>query len=181
MRIRRRVIVLINGAFGVGKSTAARLLARRLTGALVYDPEVIGLVLRRVGRPLIRGADYQDLAVWCALTAWGAWLLRRTRRTLIVPMALWRRDRFAEVAGELRRADPDLRCFRLTAGEETLRRRILASPDRSARRWRLEHVASGLAAAADPAFGVEVPTDGRTPAEVVETLLALLAADAGPG
>lgn len=174
------MIVLVNGPFGVGKSTAARLLARRLPGAAVYDPEVIGFVLRRIGRPLIGETDYQDLVLWRRLTAWGAWLLRRNRRTLVVPMALVRRDRFAAVAGGLRRADPDLRCFYLTAGEETLRRRIIASPDEAARRWRLEHLLGGPAAA-DLALGVAVPTDGRAPGEVVETLLALLAAGTPPG
>jgi hypothetical protein len=35
---------------------------------------------------------------------------------------------------------------------------------------------SGIAAAADPAFGAEVSTEGRTLTEVIDTVLQLLAA-----
>jgi hypothetical protein len=169
------MIIVVNGPFGVGKSTAARLLVKRLPGAMLYDPEVIGFILRRGGRPVIKAADYQDLAVWRGLTAWGASILRRIRPTLVVPMALWRHDYFTQLIASLHHADPDVRCFRLTATQRTLRQRILASTDEAARPWRLDHVMSGLTAAADPVFGIEVATEGRTPAEVVENVLQLLA------
>ncbi|MBV9172502.1 MAG: TmrB protein [Chloroflexi bacterium] len=168
------MIIVINGPFGVGKSVTAHLLVGRLAGAIVYDPEIIGFILRRVGRPLIKVADYQDLALWRRLTIVGAWALRRPRRTLVIPMAIWRRDYFAHFVGGLRRVDPDVHRFRLTATEETLRQRILASSDQAARSWRLDHIKTGLAAAADPAFGTEVRTEGRTPAEVVDTVLHIL-------
>jgi hypothetical protein len=90
------------------------------------------------------------------------------------PMAIWRRDYFAHFVGGIRRVDSDVHSFRLTATEETLRRRILASSDEAARSWRLDHIKTGLAAAADPAFGTEVLTEGCAPAEVVDTLLHML-------
>lgn len=40
-----RVIVFVNGAFGVGKSTTVRSLAARLPHALVLDPEKVGHML----------------------------------------------------------------------------------------------------------------------------------------
>ena len=36
------MIILINGPFGIGKTTTARLLVRRLPGAVVYNPEHTG-------------------------------------------------------------------------------------------------------------------------------------------
>ena len=36
------MIVLINGSFGIGKSTVARLLRRRVPRSLVYNPEWAG-------------------------------------------------------------------------------------------------------------------------------------------
>jgi hypothetical protein len=169
------VIVVINGPFGIGKTTTANLLDRRLPNAILYDPEVIGFVVRRVGRPVMNIGDYQDLTLWRNLTVWGTWVLRRTRRTLLVSMAIWRHDYFDHFLGGLRGTDPDVRCFRLTATEPTLRRRILASSDEADRSWRLDHITSGLAAAADPAFGIEVSTEGRPPTDVVDTVLQLLA------
>jgi hypothetical protein len=173
------MIIFLNGPFGVGKTTTARLLAERIPGAVVYDPEQIGFVLR-ILRPVYRVADYQDLRLWRRLAIWGAWLQRRVRRRhLIVPMAVLRADYFAELAAGFRAADPDVRCIRLTATEETLRHRILQSNDRGAAGWRLAHTASGLAAVADPTFGVAVPTDQRTPTEVADAVCLLLRHAAG--
>jgi len=93
-------------------------------------------------------------------------------RTLVVPMTVWRREYFDPIAAGLRRVDPDLRCFRLTASERELARRISSdSEDREAYGWRVSHVEVCLGASRDPAFGVEVPTDGLTPVEVAGQIL----------
>jgi predicted kinase len=41
------MVILINGSFGVGKTTVARLLRDALPGSVIYDPEWAGFVLRR--------------------------------------------------------------------------------------------------------------------------------------
>jgi 2-phosphoglycerate kinase len=41
------VIIWINGGFGAGKTTLAQELHRRLPDALLYDPEHVGLMLRK--------------------------------------------------------------------------------------------------------------------------------------
>jgi len=38
----------VNRAFGVGMTTVARLLRRRLAPAVLFDPEPIGIVLQRL-------------------------------------------------------------------------------------------------------------------------------------
>ncbi len=38
------MIVMINGSFGVGESTVAKLLRKALAGSVVYDPEWAGRV-----------------------------------------------------------------------------------------------------------------------------------------
>jgi ABC-type uncharacterized transport system fused permease/ATPase subunit len=43
------VLVWIDGAFGVGKTTVAKALARLWPVALTFDPEQLGFLLRRVG------------------------------------------------------------------------------------------------------------------------------------
>ena len=40
--------VLINGAFGIGKSAVARELRTLLPGSVIFDPEWPGYALRRV-------------------------------------------------------------------------------------------------------------------------------------
>jgi gluconate kinase len=170
------MIVLINGGFGVGKTTTALLLLDRIAPSLLYDPEKIGFAVRAILRDVAPADDFQDYPEWRALTVDAARQLRAHRNhALIVPMTVLRRDYFTEITDGLRAIDPDLRLLRLTASEETLRRRILARPDNEGpHEWALSHLPAVLRAMADPLFGVEVLTENRTPAEVAElTLVAI--------
>jgi hypothetical protein len=58
------MIVLINGSFGIGKTTVARLLRGHFSGSVLYDPEWAGLLLRHPARLLkFEGSatdDFQD-------------------------------------------------------------------------------------------------------------------------
>src|SRR5438034_7332264 len=54
-----RMFVLINGAFGIGKSTVARELRSLLPGAVIFDPEWVGLALQRM--PSRKISDFQHL------------------------------------------------------------------------------------------------------------------------
>ena len=70
------MIVFINGPFGVGKTTVARLLVQKMPLATMYDPEIIGGILRRVLSPLTKVEDYQDITLWRRLGVGGARLIR---------------------------------------------------------------------------------------------------------
>lgn len=177
------MIVLLNGPFGVGKSTVARVLVNRLPGAVLYDPERLGAWLRETLQPLDPREDYQDYAVWRQLVVDGALrLLEVYAGPLVIPMTIWRRQYFDEIVGGLRAAGHDVRCLRLTVSRESLMERILGRPDaEGSHDWCISHVDSGLAVAADPHFGVEVATEGRSPAEVGQAIIALLGREGSPG
>lgn len=49
------MIIMINGSFGSGKTTAANLLLRMLPDSMIFDPEEIGYMLRKIVRE-----DYND-------------------------------------------------------------------------------------------------------------------------
>ena len=61
------MFILLNGSFGIGKTTTARLLAWQLPGAGI-SPEQVGYVLRRLPAFMLglrrQPEDYQDLALW---------------------------------------------------------------------------------------------------------------------
>ncbi|MCA9876583.1 MAG: AAA family ATPase [Thermomicrobiales bacterium] len=85
------MFLLINGSFGIGKTTVANLLARSVPGAVIYDPERVGFVLRRLPAWTLglsqQPPDYQDLAIWRRLIAGGARRKHRRAHLVMVPMA----------------------------------------------------------------------------------------------
>ena len=167
------MILFINGPFGVGKTSVARILVEEIPNAMLYDPEIIGSVLQRVPGPVKKANDFQDYALWRKLVVAVARVLRAaSAKTLVIPMTVWRRDYFDPIVAGLRRVDPDLRCFRLTASKDELVRRISSdSEDPGARGWRMSHAEVCTNASKDPAFGAEVRTDGLVPAEVADQIL----------
>src|SRR5215510_9250810 len=96
------MIVMINGAFGVGKSTVAALLRDALPGSKIYDPERVGFVLRRLpGWIRLRGSgtgDYQDIDLWRRSVVAGVRLVRCiSPGPVIVPMTFTHRPHFDEI------------------------------------------------------------------------------------
>jgi hypothetical protein len=175
------MILFINGPFGVGKSSVARVLVRKAPHSRLYDPEVIGAVLHRALGPFGKVEDYQDYALWRPLLVGGARVLKTvSTRTLVIPMTVWRRDLFDPIIAGLRKVDPDLSCFRLTASRDVLTGRIASDTvDKEAYGWRMAHVEVCLKSSRDPAFGTEICTDRRTPEEVADQILKNLAVQTG--
>lgn len=145
----------LNGPFGVGKTTVARLLTDRR----FVDPERIGYLMRRT---FWRNRDYQDVSLWRRLVV--RQVTRAARRgPIVVPMTIVRRD----VLDDLRRGLPDMRMVVLNAPREVVVERIAASPEAPA--WRSANLDRCLAALADPAFGEHVDAT-RSPEEIAKEL-----------
>src|SRR5438309_8736273 len=111
---------MLNGAFGVGKTTVARALVASLPNALLFDPEDVGVLARRLTDGVRTGVedtdDFQDIALWRSLTVRAAEaLLGHYRPTLVVPMTLANPDYFREIKSGFAQLDPELRHFCLVA------------------------------------------------------------------
>lgn len=165
-----RVIVLLNGPFGVGKSSVAGHLAA-MTDAVIVDPELMGPVAREATDGAA-SEDFQVLPIWrhLVLATIAETRLLYPDSLVIVPMALWRPEVRQEIVDGLRAIDT-LRIFVLTASEETLRSRILGDPLPGAREWRLAHVTPGLAAFGTSTEGRTIRTDDVGPGTVAGTIL----------
>jgi deoxyadenosine/deoxycytidine kinase len=170
------MILFINGAFGVGKTTAAELLVKRIPNSLLYDAEEVGVFLSHIVRPIVRFEDFQDLPMWRTLTVATAQLLQQTYgRTLIMPMTIWYMPYFEEVLHGLRQFEPHLYHFCLTAKAETIRKRLLSrnyTPE--AHPFCYERIDRCVDAFQSPAFAVQLAADDKTPEELVEEMLALI-------
>ncbi|MFH8293172.1 NUDIX domain-containing protein [Streptomyces sp. NPDC018059] len=121
------MIVWINGAFGAGKTSAARELIELIPNSTFFDPEVIGGALPHLLPPkrLAEVSDYQDLPIWRRLVVdTAAALLAEVGGVLVVPMTLLRQEYRDEIFGGLAARRIPVRHIVLTPDETILRERI---------------------------------------------------------
>jgi hypothetical protein len=117
------VIVWVNGAFGSGKTTLVEELRTRWPEALVFDPEMVGYVLREIVE--VPTGDFQDLPLWRRQVAnLAVGLAEEYRRPLLVPMTLVNPGYLEEVFGALGNAGIVVHHFFLKVPPEELVRRI---------------------------------------------------------
>ncbi|SMF77415.1 AAA domain-containing protein [Streptomyces sp. Amel2xC10] len=118
-----RVIVWVNGAFGSGKSTLVDELRPRWPEALVYDPEMVGYVLREIVD--VPTGDFQDLRLWRRQVAnLAVGLVEEYQRPVLVPMTLVNPGYAEEIFGALKDAGTVVHHFFLKVSEEVLVKRI---------------------------------------------------------
>jgi broad-specificity NMP kinase len=180
------MIIWLNGGFGAGKTTLAKELGQRLPGAVVYNPEDVGLMLWKSLPP---GGDFQHLPSWRELVVATALSLRRHHaEKLIVPMSLIRDAYRDEILGGLTDAgeevlhvflEADAGVF-LEADAGVLRQRLNARVTHPGKEW--DEVARELgmtgldemvaAAARQPAGTLILRSDQLTPAELADEVLA---------
>jgi predicted kinase len=179
----RPTVLLLNGAFGVGKTTVAALLARALLGAVVFDPERIGYVLRRLPRWLPGSTrdldDYQGSPLWRALVVRGA--ARRSlalrQRLVIVPMCISRADYLDALRAGLAERGVAIVEVCLLARDETLLARLAArgvQANTDEGRWVMPRALHAAALHRAGGFGLALPSDECDPSVLVETIVAHL-------
>jgi hypothetical protein len=118
------MIIWINGAFGVGKTTTARLVQRMAPRVRFWDPEQVGTMLRTVISDVVV-RDFQD---------WSAW------REVVAPQTVLSREYMEEIADGFAALSLPVFQVLLDAPLEVLRERILADPCEAALAWRYEHL-----------------------------------------
>lgn len=173
------MVIMINGSFGVGKTTSAKLLRRALPGSIIYNPEWVGFVLRRLPKwARWRRSwpdDYQHLELWRWSVVTGVWLFGLLRRCpVIVPMAFSDRCYFDEVIAGISRFECDLRVFCLRASLATVKKRLIGRGDAvegAGTEWIARRIVKCAEAHRDPHFGEPVETEGRTAEKVAEEIV----------
>jgi hypothetical protein len=176
------MVVFLNGAFGIGKTTVARRVRRLVPGSAVFDPELVGLVLRRLPGWLElegRGTDdFQDLAAWRRTSILGIRALRAVRRTVIVPMALSRLDYLSELRRGVERFEPEVRHFCLVAPLPVVLERLarrggdLSHPSMA---WQVRRAEECCTAHRAAAYTEHIQAAERTPGQIAAELAARIA------
>ncbi|MDP5309401.1 AAA family ATPase [Streptomyces poriferorum] len=173
------MIVWVNGAFGSGKSTLVDELRSRWPEALVYDPEMVGYVLREI--VTVPTGDFQDLRLWRRQVAHLAvGLVEEYHRPVLVPMTLVNPGYVEEIFDALKDAGIVVHHFFLKVSEEVLVKRINGrsfapddpEQDERIRRWCKDKIGP-CTAAVDTLPSDTVFLDGElTPKELADNVLA---------
>jgi chloramphenicol 3-O-phosphotransferase len=167
------VILLLNGAFGAGKTTVARLMVARAARAVLFDPEPIGVVLQRAARLAGRDVgDFQDLRLWRRLTILGLRVTRRFWPNVIVPMAFSDAAHLQEIRAALERFEPRVLHFCLVAPVEVVHARLRHRGHHpSTHPWEYRRAAECCLVHGGDAFATHVDAADRTPEEIAGELL----------
>ena len=175
------MIVIINGSFGVGKTTTARLLRNALRGSAIYDPEWVGVGLKRLPKWIKlngRGTDdFQDLNLWRKSAVMGIRLFRFVvSGPVIVPMTFSHRAYFDEVISGVTLADPELSVFCLKASLPTVNKRLAQRvlTEKVEAEWIARRNVECAEAHRDPHFGMPIDTEERTAVQVTEEIITHL-------
>ncbi|WP_088006964.1 AAA family ATPase [Indiicoccus explosivorum] len=167
------MIIMINGAFGVGKTTVANELLPKIDNSMLFDPETVGFMLREIipdtlKRPSEQTDNFQDLKLWKVLVVEMARQLKAEYgRHLIVPMTLADKEIFTFIQEGFRQIDPDTVHYCLTASKEVIHERLRGRGERDGD-WCFRKTDMCLAAFDDPAFERRIPTSGIRPQQVTE-------------
>ncbi len=171
------LIVLINGAFGIGKTTVARALVARLPRAVLFDPEIIGIALQRLLRLAgLHIDDFQDLKLWRRLTVAGLRIARAFRPNVVVPMAFSNGAYLQEIRSALHRFEPDVFHVCLVAPVEVVHERLRdrgADPTKHAWQFRRASECCRIHESGDE-FGTRVDASGRDPHQLAAEVLDLV-------
>jgi chloramphenicol 3-O-phosphotransferase len=170
------VILLLNGAFGIGKTSVARALVHRIPDSMLYDAEIIGIGLQRLARLGGRGVDdFQDMSAWRKLTIRALRVARFGSRNLIVPMAISNTSYLAELRMGLTRFERQVVHYCLVAPEEVVHARLKnrgSDPVRD--RWQFRRASECCILHTRDEFAEHVIAANRSVEEIARELAARL-------
>ena len=174
------MILFINGSFGVGKTTVGRILQKRIADSVLYNPEWTGSVLMRL--PIkFQGSgtdDFQDVDLWRKSVVSGIKLFRFfARKTVIVPMAFYRKNYLDEVVEGVRKFDNQVRIFCLKASFETILKRLEKRGEKiesGEDNWAIRKAKECIEWHRDECFGETITTNEINSVEVADEILKRL-------
>lgn len=165
------MIVLLNGAFGIGKTTVAREFAARFPRTLLFDPEWIGIPLQRLSGV----DDFQDLRIWRRLTILGLRIARLFRPNIVVPMAFSNPAYLQEIRAGVHSFDDHVVHFCLVAPLDVVQSRLRNRGATEANApWQYRRASECCAAHTRDEFAEHIAAADRNPPAIVADLIAQL-------
>lgn len=166
---------MINGAFGVGKTTTANTLKNEIENSMIYDPEEIGYMLRNVipidiKRTESTTGDFQDLELWKELTVDVAKrLIAKYKINLIVPMTIRKIEYFRFIYNGFKSIDDQTYHFCLSASKETIYERLRLRGEEEGN-WCFQQTDKCLEAYNQYDFGEYIDTEKASIIEIIQEI-----------
>jgi adenylate kinase family enzyme len=173
------MIIMINGAFGSGKTTVASRLLQAIPDSMLFDPEEVGYMLRSIiPKDVMDEAentgDFQDLELWTILTVHVARLLKgKYTKHLTVPMTIHNERYFEYIHAGFKQIDVQTHHFCLLASEETIHERLRQRGETEGN-WCFQQTRKCVEAFRDPVFAEYIDTDSIPLDGVIAKIVAAL-------
>lgn len=171
------MIVMINGSFGVGKTSTAEALLATWPNAMIYDPEMVGALTRAITEgirtPEEETHDFQDINLWRPLVvATAQHLARQYKRPLIVPITLANPAYLDEIEQGFQAFDPDVHHFCLIASLPTVKNRLIERGDNEqVKAWCFNKAAQYVPMFGSSRYAEHIDTETMRPPEIASYIL----------
>ena len=166
-------IYWLNGAFGIGKSTVADCLAKRLGRAHVFGAEEVGNAIRdNYPKEARRSVIFEDYPLWretnykLLLDIYGKY-----DGDIIVPMTLVREESYADIIAKLREAGASVEYIFLDGDRKAIRDRILSRGE-SEDCWCMQNMDLCLDAQRKDKHARHIDATNNSPEKIVRLILA---------
>jgi adenylate kinase family enzyme len=169
------MIIMINGAFGVGKTTVANKLLGSIDNSMLYDPEEVGYMLRNIITDEVKKTEektdnFQDFELWRVLTVKVARLLKeKYRKDMIVPMTIINKEYFTYILNGFKEIDEQTYHFCLMAKEEIIFERLRGRGEVEGN-WCFQQTKKCVEAYQDKCFEEYIFTDSLSIDQVVKDI-----------
>jgi hypothetical protein len=171
------VILWLNGAFGVGKTTTAQAIREQAPSWRLFDPEQVGLLLWQNLAGLTFN-DFQDLPPWRSLVPrFASEVSNFTGDDLIAVQTVLVQDYWEELRAGFDEQHVDVFHVLLDAPAPLLEARIKTDAvEREAEFWRLEHISRYESAKKwlSPSADLVVGTERLSAADAASYILSSL-------
>jgi len=167
-----KTIYWINGAYGVGKSTIAECLQKKLGKAHIFDAEEVGNAIRdNYPEEVKHSVIFEDYPLWRETNY--RLLLDITNKfdgDIIVPMTLIREESYFEIIKKLEDSGISIKYIFLDGDYQTIHDRIIARGEKEDC-WCMQHIKKCLDIQNSENHAIHINTVGKTPEEIIKMII----------
>ena len=170
------MIIWISGAYGVGKSTLAEALVKKIDQAMIFDAEEVGNAVRENYPDEPYGVIYEDYPLWCEFN----YMLLKDihnhfQRNILVPMTLVRQNSYTKIIKRLMDDGIETKLIILEGTYQCIHDRIIARGEEEGC-WCMENIEMSSAGSKALENGFHISTDDKSVSELAEIVLEYIGA-----